>query len=279
VNQSHVIQFQWLRTFGCLLSVLICCANISYSQGFYGYAGGLISTFNHSPFVWNNPGQIGQFSAIPVDRSQVEPIPFRHRNKRREFSLGCGYYNSLKNQARVAFEFNYLKLSNEGDLRRLRFTDMIDEDRGFVSASRYANGNIVYSYNSLAVQSLYCFVQDLHRLKTEHSLGIGLRLNFVYGSSYYITSNDVWGQGSGDEYFMFNDLTMSDKGFSITPFMQYKIKVFQHGRSSFWPRIEYYHRIGLAPLEQKSLYEPKPSASVLLFGFEWQRGLANSRTD
>jgi hypothetical protein len=236
----------------------------------YGYVSPVNSVFSHRPQIWNYPLHVNGFSAIDIEDAWYFPRSDANRNKKRQFALGVGYDVTLKGQSTISYELDYIKASHSADLRNVRFSDAIDPQRGFVAPSRYGNGEIAYSYNNIAFQATYQFVQNLNPIKTTHALGIGVRFNYVYNSAYYILTTDAFNSNQNVAFFD-NDLSTRDFSAGISPFVRYRIKVFHRKNTAVWVKADYHYAIQTAPMSLRKNYDKKPSVNVLLIGFEFHR--------
>lgn len=193
----------------------------------------VITTFEIGSSTWAVPqdfyimpyrftGNVNGFDAIPVNEFTTE-------DRSRALSRGSLYLSTsftkkfvYESNASIEIGLGQIQISGNG-VDKLRYTDMIDSDRGFVLASSYVADRYEHTSRYLCVKPKLLFPLDFWG--REHEIGIGLYSYVLLGSSYSLYLH----HGTTNEKYFYktNDLKISDWIWQVVPETTYQLKVIE----------------------------------------------------
>ena len=205
--------------------------------------------------VYNNTPIVGGFSAIHVDdfvaNTQTQPLPYYFPIA---LEVGLQQTSTKGNRINVGLTYTHLLRSSE-DFSRLRFSDQIDPERGFVSSSFNSVISGYQQYHGLGIKLMYLAEDNFGRVA--YRAGFGGGLERVVGSSYFLNLQHYQTNQSYD--FSVQDLSLKDKNFSVTPKLTFQVRALAAIKYNLWLTSTYSANI-------EDVGKENPLRSYLQFG-------------
>ena len=207
-----------------------------------------LNVYNYTPIV-------GGFSAINVDdfvtNTQTRPLPYYL-----PIALEVGVQQNSKkgNKLNVGLTYTHLLRSSE-DYSRLRFSDQIDPERGFVAPTTYDVISGFQQFHSIGIKMMYLVEDNFSRVA--YRAGFGGGLERVLASSCFLNVQHYQTNQSYD--FSAKDLIIKDKNYRFTPKLTFQVRAIAAIKYNLWVTSTYSANI-------RDVSKENPLRSYLQFG-------------
>ncbi|MFT5512280.1 MAG: hypothetical protein ACI8SE_000678 [Bacteroidia bacterium] len=218
--------------------------------------------------IWNySRTYYDQFPALPVEdyatyelNSKELPVPNRF-----QYMIEFGVYRWLNQTGRLHLGVNLYNFNVAyEDFSRLRFSDQIDSNSGFVSATGFSQGDIEFVYNNISFEATYFIEQNLKKMQSAHRFGLGLNINVVMRSQYFMYANPYYDYNSGSyveslvAFYSAKDIGLKDRAMSFYPTFYYEIRAYQFDHLDLWLSASYSDGLVMMP-SKKNAQQSRPS--------------------
>jgi hypothetical protein len=185
-------------------------------------------------FIRNNPYEIGGYKVIPVHEFSIE----RKRNvsylTKPEYSVSSGLQYPIVKNGILGTEIKFSQIVNPVNIKRIRYSDMVDETKGFVNPTNLKDIKINYAYRVLSFSLSYQIEQKIGKHFT-HRMGYKCQYDRLINSVYEIAAI----KDNQKIYYFNKDLKWYDKYWSISHFYNYEIKLYHNKNQTFWLNTQY----------------------------------------
>lgn len=196
-----------------------------------------------------------QFTAIPADQFNYYLVGAKELSRPLKFNyqVEFGFYKWVKQTGRLQLGVNIYNINvHSEDLSRLRFSDQLDEKRGFVMASYFSHGTMDVIYHNLSIEPSYLVEQRISKLNSAHRFGIGVSFNAVLNSQYFIYSTPYdhdQNQLSTTDVYLYSSkgIGLKAKALSIYPTFYYEFQLLQSKPGDLWFISSYSDGLVLIP--------------------------------
>lgn len=243
-----------------LVYLLCVCPFLSFAQQdnkptFYGELSYNKVLNSQMPAIRNMPHEISRFTAL--DGSQFtndeknKPLYYRL-----PLSLKIGASLTSQKQNIVSIGLSYNHFSRTDTLGgKLRYTDQVDPNAGFVNPSVYQLTSGYHIYRTVGLDVDYLFADAIGSY--QHRFGFGLGVQRILGSSYFLNHIDTRNAVNSD--FSGQDLSLKDKIWLFHPTTSYQGKVYANELCDFWLVVS-------TRINVQEKYKVEPLGNVLSFG-------------
>lgn len=247
---------------------------------FFGGLSVPFSFYDYTPAVWNYQHKIGEFEAFPAEELIEEGLV---RSNPVAKSINISFLTGLEytwdNQIlQLSMGFSTFRMN--GRVSRVRFTDMIDESRGFVMASAYSNGIILYDYNMVTGGFRYYIGSNFNSPGACYQVGVGLNWAQVMNSSYSIESTvlDQTTMVESTVYFKtYKDLTITDNIHSLYPCLSARVSVLKGTLKGLSLTFDGSYGLRLVPLKKGTGDTSNFLISQINIGLQYSWDVRNRR--
>lgn len=171
-------------------------------------------------------------------------------------SLKIGAAFTSKKQNLVSIGLSYNHFSRTDTLgRKLRYGDMIDPSAGFVNPSYYQLIAGYHIYRTIGLDVDYLLADAIGDY--EHRLGVGIGVQRLLGSSYFLNHIDTRTGINSD--FSANDLSLKDRIWIFNPCVSYQGKVYSGSNSNYW-------LVAAVRMNVQEKYKVEPLGNLLSLG-------------
>jgi len=211
--------------------------------------------------VWNyNHTFYDKFEALPVDEFEAYslnstelPVPTNF-----QYYIKFGLYRWLNQTGRLQLGFSMFNTNlHSPNLYKLAFSDMIDPERGFTMSSGYSIGEMKVVYNNLSFETAYFIEQKLDKVNAAHRFGLGLNLNVVLKSQFFIYSTPFVYPNTSEyvesmvAFYSDTDIGVKHKAMSLYPTFYYEYRAVESQRAELWLTGSYSDGLKLIPMKDR----------------------------
>ncbi|MCB9263367.1 MAG: hypothetical protein H6607_13425 [Flavobacteriales bacterium] len=184
--------------------------------------------------VYNFP-KLDQFPdkdwrAIPLEKFENNPGKLFKPNMANNLKLETGAIRKIGVNGAFFTGIAYTRLCGNGDWYKLRFSDMVDAERGFVLGTQFQPIQFYYRYHLIGFNVGYAISEKFKNSHFEH------RLKFAFNASNTIMS-DFRLEGilkNQNKYYYQKDLNYKDFATLFYPSVSYQAKILEQSHLQFW---------------------------------------------
>ena len=215
-----------------ILSILLLfVSTFSFAQSEFSLKMEYNTVFNATePYVQHFPHSVSRWTALDGDKfsSDEKRKPLTYRLPL-SLSVAKDFKTEKDNIFTLGLRYGrYSRLDTLGS--RLRYSDMVNENSGFVNPSSYTLESGYYLYHSLGLDIGYTVEDKVG--KTSHRLGAMMGVERIIGSRYFLNHIDSRNGSKSD--FSSKDLTVSDKVWLIMPAINYSTNILSRESDKWW---------------------------------------------
>lgn len=221
---------------------------------------------DQGPWINNFPSTFGRYNYTAIDVDELQPdTKSKPLAYRLPLVLELGIAKKSHRDNLVSLGLSYSNFYRcDSTLQRLRFSDMIDTNVGFVEPSVYYADNelIHFRYNAIGLNLNYLINDAVGKIN--YRIGFGLGVNRILSSYYFLNLTNAK-TGEKKDY-SHQDLVFKDKKWLISPSVNTQVKLLNAEFGNYWLTSSAHFNI----YSRSSNAKPNPIGSFITFGIRWE---------
>ena len=180
------------------------------------------------------PLTVGYFDVLPIEDFSIKRKKNSSLLTKPQYSICAGLQYPILKNGILGAEVKFSQIANSSNGKMLRFSDMVDPEKGFVNPTNLRDVKINYAYHILSFGFSYQIEQNIGKYYT-HRIGFKIEYDRLINSVYEIEAVK-----NNENMFYYNkDVKWYDYYWSVNYFLNYEIKLYTYRNNVFWLNPQY----------------------------------------